>query len=84
MIALYLPLIIVTVSNYVNRERSAEPGGYLAVRLSYDHRAEDESEQQRIKNAGGFIARGRLNKVILNSSILYNPADVRNPAVVTL
>ena len=28
--------------------------------MSYDHRAEDESEQQRIKDAGGFIARRRV------------------------
>jgi hypothetical protein len=26
---------------------------YMAKRLSYDHRAEDESEQKRIKDAGG-------------------------------
>jgi len=34
--------------------------GYLAVRMTYDHRAEDESEQRRIKDAGGFVARGRV------------------------
>jgi len=34
--------------------------GYRALRLSYDHRAEDEGEQKRIKDAGGFITRGRV------------------------
>ena len=32
----------------------------MAKRLSYDHRADDESEQQRINEAGGFIARKRV------------------------
>ena len=36
------------------------PSGYLARRLSHDHRAEDPAEQQRIKDAGGFITRGRV------------------------
>ena len=30
-----------------------------AKRCSYDHRAEDPEEQQRIQTAGGFIARSR-------------------------
>eukprot|EP00595_Chromulina_sp_UTEXLB2642_P003537 CAMPEP_0196765438 /NCGR_PEP_ID=MMETSP1095-20130614/8835_1 /TAXON_ID=96789 ORGANISM="Chromulina nebulosa, Strain UTEXLB2642" /NCGR_SAMPLE_ID=MMETSP1095 /ASSEMBLY_ACC=CAM_ASM_000446 /LENGTH=260 /DNA_ID=CAMNT_0042123469 /DNA_START=77 /DNA_END=859 /DNA_ORIENTATION=- len=34
--------------------------GYEALRLSYDHRGEDESEQQRVKDAGGFIAKSRV------------------------
>jgi serine/threonine protein phosphatase PrpC len=34
--------------------------GYFARRLTYDHRAEDETEQGRITRAGGFIARGRV------------------------
>lgn len=34
--------------------------GYIATRLSYDHSAEDSSEQQRIKDAGGFITRNRV------------------------
>jgi serine/threonine protein phosphatase PrpC len=33
---------------------------YIAKRLTYDHRAEDEGEQKRIQDAGGFIARGRV------------------------
>ena len=33
---------------------------YTAVRLTYDHRAEDEEEQDRISRAGGFINRGRV------------------------
>ena len=32
----------------------------IAKRLSYDHRAEDESEQLRIKNSGGFVTRQRV------------------------
>jgi serine/threonine protein phosphatase PrpC len=35
-------------------------GGYTARRLTYDHRSEDESEQKRIKDAGGFITRARV------------------------
>lgn len=35
------------------------PSGYIGKRLSYDHTAEDVGEQQRIKDAGGFITRGR-------------------------
>lgn len=34
--------------------------GCIATRLTYDHRAEDVAEQQRIKEAGGFIARNRV------------------------
>ncbi len=34
--------------------------GVVARRLSYDHRAEDELEQKRINDAGGFCARGRV------------------------
>ena len=33
---------------------------YRAQRLSYDHRAEDEEEQKRIKASGGFITRSRV------------------------
>lgn len=37
------------------------PGhGYIATRLTYDHRAEDPAEQQRIKVAGGFVTRNRV------------------------
>ena len=36
------------------------PSGYIATRLTYDHRAEDPAEQQRIKEAGGFITRNRV------------------------
>ena len=32
----------------------------VAGRLSFDHRADDEDEQKRIKDAGGFITRGRV------------------------
>ena len=38
----------------------ASSSGFYARRLTYDHRAEDESEQMRIQQAGGFIARGRV------------------------
>lgn len=43
-----------------NGELSDSGSGFYAYRMSYDHRAEDESEQKRIKDAGGFIARGRV------------------------
>lgn len=34
--------------------------GYIATRLTFDHRAEDPEEQQRIKVAGGFVTRNRV------------------------
>jgi serine/threonine protein phosphatase PrpC len=34
--------------------------GFVATRLSVDHSAEDPAEQQRIKEAGGFITRNRV------------------------
>ena len=38
--------------------------GKTAVRMSKDHKASDEDEQQRIKGAGGIIFRGRLDGVL--------------------
>ena len=45
-----------------NSEQSSTipPSGYFATRLTYDHRAEDIAEQNRIKEAGGFITRNRV------------------------
>lgn len=40
------------------KKKSAK--NYTAMRLTYDHRAEDEEEQDRITRAGGFINRGRV------------------------
>lgn len=39
-----------------------EPGvaGFYAHRLSFDHRADDLSEQKRIMEAGGFVTRNRV------------------------
>lgn len=34
--------------------------GYVALRLSHDHTADDPAEQERIKAAGGFVSRGRI------------------------
>lgn len=34
--------------------------GYLARRLSHDHTADDPGEQERVKECGGFITRGRV------------------------
>jgi serine/threonine protein phosphatase PrpC len=34
--------------------------GLIATRLSFDHRAEDPTEQERIRGSGGFIARNRV------------------------
>ena len=39
---------------------SIKPSGYIATRLSYDHRAEDKQEQERIVTGGGFITRNRV------------------------
>lgn len=32
---------------------------FEAHRLTYDHKADDIGEQERIKDAGGFVTRGR-------------------------
>ncbi len=34
--------------------------GYYGRRLTFDHRADDASEQLRVQRAGGFITRGRI------------------------
>lgn len=34
--------------------------GLTALRLSYDHRVDDDGEQERIKKAGGFFTRNRV------------------------
>jgi len=34
--------------------------GYVAQRLSHDHTADDPAEQERIKDSGGFVTRGRV------------------------
>ena len=34
--------------------------GFIATRLTFDHRAEDAAEQERIKVAGGFVTRNRV------------------------
>ena len=47
----------------VTRVSSGEDGSevkYVASRLSYDHRPDDIGEQNRIKEAGGFITRSRV------------------------
>jgi serine/threonine protein phosphatase PrpC len=50
----------VLISQKGNKEEKCKHEGYFATRLSYDHRAEDEDEQKRIKEAGGFITRQRV------------------------
>ena len=35
-----------------------------AIAMSYDHKPEDKSELARIKKAGGFVARGRVNNAL--------------------
>jgi len=49
-------------AQYLDDEQSSTipSSGYFATRLTYDHRAEDVAEQNRIKEAGGFITRNRV------------------------
>ena len=35
-----------------------------AIPLSYDHKPEDKAEHNRIKKAGGFVSRGRVNHAL--------------------
>jgi len=49
-----------TVSVHCRGEPEEPAGfGYYGRRLTFEHKAEDVSEQQRIVKAGGFITRGR-------------------------
>mmetsp|Transcript_17341 Transcript_17341/g.29318 ORF Transcript_17341/g.29318 Transcript_17341/m.29318 type:complete len:342 (+) Transcript_17341:23-1048(+) len=53
----------VLVSQQYPGQHDDEPtpsSGYFATRLTFDHKAEDSMEQQRIKDAGGFVARNRV------------------------
>ncbi|CAN0367794.1 unnamed protein product, partial [Discosporangium mesarthrocarpum] len=34
--------------------------GSEAIRLTYDHKAEDEGEKKRVEDAGGFVLRNRV------------------------
>ena len=51
-------------------DRTDKPtsSGFYARRLTFDHRAEDEGEQERISAAGGFVTRGRyaMKRTITN------------------
>ena len=44
--------------------------GFYARRLTFDHRAEDEGEQERITAAGGFVTRGRYAMKFFNHALL--------------
>lgn len=44
---------------YVISDVETTEHGFYARRLTRDHKADDEDEQQRIKEAGGFIVRSR-------------------------
>lgn len=39
---------------------SADESSHKAIRLTYDHRAEDKDEQKRVMEAGGFVIRNRV------------------------
>jgi serine/threonine protein phosphatase PrpC len=39
---------------------TSTPSGYLGLRLTFDHRPDDAGEIERVNEAGGFIARGRV------------------------
>ncbi len=41
------------------RAPAESESGHWGWRLSRDHRPDDEAEEERINDAGGFIARGR-------------------------
>ena len=49
--------------------------GFWGWRLSHDHRPDDEAEEERINDTGGFIARGRYFVVFLDHVIRYGDAE---------
>lgn len=52
---------VLVSSHHPDHDGSDIPSsGYIATRLTFDHRAEDAEEQQRIKEAGGFVTRNRV------------------------
>ncbi|KAJ1413062.1 phosphatase 2C-like domain-containing protein [Ochromonadaceae sp. CCMP2298] len=51
---------VLVSSTYLGQEVPTPNSGFIATRLTFDHRAEDAVEQQRIKVAGGFVARNRV------------------------
>jgi len=51
---------VLMTSDFQGADVSTSTSGLCARRLTYDHRAEDEGEQKRIKDAGGFITRSRV------------------------
>jgi serine/threonine protein phosphatase PrpC len=54
------PPAVAAAAAGVEQQEPPSSSGYYGRRLTYDHRAEDETEQARIQQAGGFIARGRV------------------------
>lgn len=43
-----------------------------AERLTYDHKAEDEAEQERVEAAGGFVMRNRVLGILAVSRSFGN------------
>jgi len=57
-----LPLVLYTAN--AGDARAVLCRGGKAIRISYDHKAKDESEAERIHKSGGFIAMGRVNCIL--------------------
>jgi serine/threonine protein phosphatase PrpC len=52
---------VLVSSRHPDQDAAEMPeSGYIATRLTFDHRADDPEEQQRIKVAGGFVTRNRV------------------------
>ncbi|RYH31385.1 protein serine/threonine phosphatase 2C family protein [archaeon] len=51
--------VLATKNRPANAVEDSE-SGYFALRMTIDHRADDPTEQKRINEAGGFVARNRV------------------------
>lgn len=57
---------------WMNNSRAVLCRGGKAQRLTYDHKAEDRAEQERVEAAGGFVMRNRVLGILAVSRSFGN------------